>query len=78
MPRPSASLEERRVNSAAVITNPYTQLAVAEGQFDLNLSGVCRSERIHDGLTRDPVHFVADDRVQRSGSAFREHPQLRI
>jgi hypothetical protein len=78
VPGPSASFEQGWIDSAAVVTNPHTEVGVTIGQFDLDHSGVRRSKGIDDRFSCDPVHFVAHDRVQRSGAAFREDTHLRL
>src|SRR5262249_52852560 len=62
----SATLEYCRFDASAVVADAQFELPVVIPKLHFNATGACVPERIAQGLARNPVDIVPDDRTQRA------------
>src|SRR5439155_23037639 len=70
-------LKNLRVNAAPVIPDPQTKASFVIPDFHFDLPRLCVPEGIAHCLARNPVDFVADDRMQVPRRAFHLHTEER-
>src|SRR5215472_8044168 len=76
VPGAPSGAQDRRVNALSVINDmqPKPPCVIADLHFDS--LGLRVPERVAQGLARDLVHLIADQRRQVPGLPFRVNPKL--
>jgi hypothetical protein len=64
------------VEALAIISNPKTQLSLVISQFQFNPPSSCVLESVTQRLGRNPVDFIADDRMKIPGRTFQMHKKF--
>jgi hypothetical protein len=75
MSRTSAFLEDFWIDAVSIVSHTQGKLGVTVGYFRFNFAGVGVLKRVSQGLTGNPVNFIAKEGIELPLRSLDEHPQ---
>ena len=67
------TVENRRINSRSIVTNPEPQVLLIISDFNLDSTGIGMPDRIAYRLRSNPVCFVTNDGIKKGLFSFDLH-----